>query len=89
MPKMPHPFEPNEVPNSGVFFVCPNCRGRAVGISVLKRVGSKESIQRLWQRVRKGDERDRRVLSRLSPADAGDTADREQAHAATGCLYWL
>ncbi|MBU4270723.1 MAG: rhomboid family intramembrane serine protease [Planctomycetes bacterium] len=37
-----------------MLYHCPKCDGRAAGMSVLRRIGSKNSIRRLWQLARKG-----------------------------------
>jgi membrane associated rhomboid family serine protease len=35
----------------GIVFCCPQCRGRAVALAVLRRVGSKRCVQQLWQQA--------------------------------------
>jgi membrane associated rhomboid family serine protease len=35
--------------DAGIFFDCPQCRGRAVGFPLLRRLGAKESVRTLWQ----------------------------------------
>lgn len=38
----------------GIFFRCPQCDGRAVGMSLRRRVGSQKSVGELWQQARTG-----------------------------------
>ena len=39
----------------GLFFVCPNCRGRAVGLSVVRKLKHREELRELWGRVSRGE----------------------------------
>lgn len=36
----------------GMVFDCPKCQGRAVGLSLLRRLGSNECVLQLWKRAR-------------------------------------
>ena len=39
----------------GLFFVCPNCRGRAVGLSVVRKLKRRGELKELWGRVSQGE----------------------------------
>jgi membrane associated rhomboid family serine protease len=38
----------------GIFFRCPQCDGRAVSISLLRRVGAQDAVNKLWREARLG-----------------------------------
>ena len=38
----------------GLFFVCPTCQGRAVGLSVVRKLKRRGELTELWRRVSQG-----------------------------------
>ena len=39
----------------GLFFVCPNCQGRAVGLSIVRKLKRHGELKELWERVIQGE----------------------------------
>jgi len=63
---------------SGVLWVCPDCKGRAVSIALLRRSVDPDSVRQLWSRSRGGPSNpDRRCPSCTRPMVAVNVSDKK------------